>query len=309
MLKNKELMGYLTVIAAALMWGLGGAVAKAMFNQSLDPLVVVKIRMTLSFFLMFGGLYVWRRKLLFIPKRDILYFMTLGIAGMAMLQSTYYLTISLTNVATALFLQYLSPVLMAIYASVWEKVRLGSRRIAAVAIAAIGGFLIMLGSGGVNGLNVPGTICGIISAFFMAFSTIYSRRGITEHHPFTAVTYMFGFGALAYWIVMPGAMLPSPFTLEQAAMLSYVVVFSTVVPFLLYFAAVEVLSPTSVGVTACLEPVIGALAAYFLLHETMSAQQLVGGGLVIAAVILLQTAGAEEKTTGKSISAGVGGDD
>jgi drug/metabolite transporter (DMT)-like permease len=283
--------------------------AKAMFNQSLDPLVVVKIRMTLSFFLMVGGLYLWRPKLLVIPKRDILYFMTLGIAGMAMLQSTYYLTISLTNVATALFLQYLSPVLMAIYAGVWEKVRLGSRRIIAVMIATAGGFLIMLGSGGVGGFNVIGTACGIVSAFFMAFSTIYSRRGITEHHPFTAVTYMFGFGALAYWIIMPNAMLPSPFTIEQAAMLAYVVVFSTVVPFLLYFAAVGILSPTSVGVTACLEPVIGAIAAYFLLHETMSVPQLMGGALVIGAVILLQTAGAEVKTPQPSPSADAGGDD
>lgn len=214
---------------------------------------------------------------------------------MAMLQSTYYVTISLTNVATALFLQYLSPVLMAIYAGVWQKVQLGARRISAVAIASIGGFCIMWGSGGAEGLNVIGTICGIVSAFFMAFSTIYSRRGVTEHHPFTAVTYMFGFGALAYWIVLPTAMPPSPFTLEMAGLMTYIVVFSTVVPFLLYFAAVGLLSPTSVGVTACLEPVIGATAAYFLLHETMTILQLVGGGLVIGAVILLQTAGSDSQ--------------
>ena len=50
------------------------------------------------------------------------------------------------------------------------------------------------------------------------------------------------------------------------------------------------LPATTVGMVAMLEPVLGALVAYFWLGETLAAQQLVGGAIVLAAIFLAQTA-------------------
>jgi drug/metabolite transporter (DMT)-like permease len=66
-------------------------------------------------------------------------------------------------------------------------------------------------------------------------------------------------------------------------------VFSTVLPFLLYFVGMRFLQPTYVGVTACLEPVVAASVAYVALGETMGWLQMAGGLLVVIAVVLLQT--------------------
>jgi drug/metabolite transporter (DMT)-like permease len=40
--------GYLTLASATLFWGLSGALSKYFFNQSLSPLVLVTVRLTLS---------------------------------------------------------------------------------------------------------------------------------------------------------------------------------------------------------------------------------------------------------------------
>ncbi|SDF58744.1 hypothetical protein SAMN05660235_02070 [Sporolituus thermophilus DSM 23256] len=49
------------------------------------------------------------------------------------------------------------------------------------------------------------------------------------------------------------------------------------------------------GVTACLEPVIAAVVAYFGLGETMGWVQVLGRVLIVAAVIMLQLNPAEEE--------------
>lgn len=290
---RKEVYGYLAVIAAASMWGIGGSAAKALFNQNITPFLLVKIRLTLAFLLMVIGLICYNRRLLLIPRRDIAYFAVLGTGGMALLQFFYFYTISLTNVATAVFLQYLAPVLMAVYATVFEKVRLGWNRGLAVGLATLGGLLIMLNTGGAA-ISKLGIVSGLLAAFAMAFNTIYGRRAVRDYHPLTAVTYSFGFAGLFWWLVSPEAWTSGTINAGNWWLFMYVAVFSTVVPFLLYFFGMRYLSPTNVGVTACLEPVIAAVVAYLTLGEVMGWLQSVGGLLVVAAVILLQTSSEQE---------------
>ena len=285
---GKEIHGYIAVIAAASMWGIGGAVAKSLFNQDISPFLLVKMRLLLSFVILAVGLWIYNPRLLYIPRHEIPYFARLGIFGMAMLQFFYYLTISLTNVATAVFLQYLAPVLIALYTVIWEKVKLSWQQKFAVIVAAVGGLLIMIDAGGIQGLTIWGLASGLAAAAAAAFNTIYIRRAVREYHPITAVTYSCGFGALFWWAVMPsignvGAIVP-----EQLFMFLYVVVFSTIIPFLLFFLGLRYLSATNVSVTSSLEPVIAALTAYLALGEMMGFLQMVGGLLVLAAVFMLQ---------------------
>lgn len=288
---RKETLGFSAVIAAAFLWGVGGSVAKFLFNQSVSPFLLVKVRLTLSYLLLLAGVFCYNRHLLVIRRRDIPYFAVLGMGGMAFMQFSYFFTISLTNVATAVFLQYLSPVLMAAYAVLWEKEKFTFRGAGAVALAMLGGLFILLNSGGVAGLNWMGIISGVSSAFFMAFCTIYGRRAVRSYHPLTAAVYSFGFGALAWWMMLPELWEAGSITAEHWYMFWYVAVFSTVLPFLLYFTGMRYLPPTSVGIIACLEPVIAAAVAYAALGEKMGVLQMLGGLLVLTAVVIVQTQG------------------
>lgn len=285
---RKEMYGYLAVIGAASLWGIGGSAAKALLNQNITPFLLVKIRLTLAFFLMVAGLLCYDKQLLRIPRREITYFAILGMAGMALLQFFYFYTISLTNVATAVFLQYLAPVLMAVYAVFFEKARLGWQRGGAVALATLGGLMIMLNVGGET-VSILGYLSGFLAAMAMAFNTIYGRRAVRDYHPLTAVTYSFGFAGLFWWVVAPDVWALNTINDSNWWLFMYVAVFSTVVPFLLYFFGMRFLSPTNVGVTSCLEPVIAAIVAYLTLGEVMGWLQVAGGLLVVTAVILLQT--------------------
>lgn len=292
-----RLLGYAAIVTAAAMWGVGGTVAKILFNTAVSPFLLVKVRLSVAFLLLFISLASVKRDYLRITRQDMGYFAILGVAGMAMVQFTYFLTISLTNVATAVFLQYLAPIFMALYARFGERMMLGWQRVVAVALAVLGGLCIMLAAGSSGRLTWLGLGSGLASALFMAFNTIYGRRGVQNYHPLTVVTYAFGFGATFWWLISPG--LDWRVITAQWLMFGYVAVFATVIPFLLYFVALRFISPTGAGITASLEPVIAAVVAYGVLGEIMGAWQIVGSILVVGAVVLLQLAPPEQKMSAR----------
>ena len=72
--------------------------------------------------------------------------------------------------------------------------------------------------------------------------------------------------------------------------MAWMVVFGTVVPFLLLVGALRHVPATRAAIIAMLEPVAGAFIAWIWLSESLGAAQLVGGGIVLSAVFLAQTA-------------------
>ena len=63
----------------------------------------------------------------------------------------------------------------------------------------------------------------------------------------------------------------------------------TVFPFVLSLSALRHLPATRVSIVAMLEVVLGALVAWAWLGETLTAVQLVGGGVVLVGIVLAQT--------------------
>jgi drug/metabolite transporter (DMT)-like permease len=289
--------GYGAVVLAAMLWAIGGTASKSLFNQDISPFFLVKMRLLLSFLILALAIFLYDKRLLFISRQDIFYFAALGTFGMAFCQVSYLCAIMLTSVATGIFLQYLSPIFIASYETVWEKTPLGLTRGAAVLFSALGGLLIMIGSGDSGNINILGLGVGLLSAVAFSINTVYGRRAVRKYNPVTGITYSFGFGALSCWLFLPDIMLFSEITAGIWGMIFYIAVFSTVAPFLLYFVGVRFLAPTNASTTACLEPVIAAVAAYLALGETMSTIQILGGAFVIAAVLLLQKDAGDKNLT------------
>jgi drug/metabolite transporter (DMT)-like permease len=78
------------------------------------------------------------------------------------------------------------------------------------------------------------------------------------------------------------------------ALLAYVVVLGTVVPFILLVSALHHVPATRVTIVAMLEPVLAAIVAWVWLGEELAAVQIAGGLVVLTGVVLAQTARREE---------------
>jgi drug/metabolite transporter (DMT)-like permease len=74
------------------------------------------------------------------------------------------------------------------------------------------------------------------------------------------------------------------------ALLAWVIVPGTIVPFFLLVSALRHLPATRVGITAMLEPVVATVVAWLWLGESLGASQLAGAFVVLTAIVIAQTA-------------------
>lgn len=292
-----HLRGHLSVTGAAVLWGISGALAKYLFaSKSVPPFLLVQVRMGLSFLLLALTLGVLAPRMLKVGRGDLGYLMIWGIGGMAAVQFTYLLTISETNVATAIFLQYLAPVLTAVYAWLVEGERLDRALLVALALAMTGSYLLVFGASAKLLVSPLGLASGLASALAMSFYTIYGSKRVGRLSPWTLLCYGLGIGSLFWVLLDTGLWAVGRPTVALAPLTDpslwlffvYIATLATIVPFGLYLTGLRWISPTHATITGMLEPVMGGIAAYLFLRESLQVVQVLGGGLIVVAVILLQ---------------------
>jgi drug/metabolite transporter (DMT)-like permease len=289
--------GYFCVALAAVLWAVSGSSAKYLFMSGMTPLQLVQARVTLGGALLLLWIVFRYRPLLRISARDVVYFTVLGVAGLAMVNFTYLMAISKLNVAAAILLQYLAPVVITLHAILFAGERLSLASILAVIGATAGCYLVV---GGYNldllTLNRAGVLWGLLSAVAFAAYSIHSERGMRRYHPWTVLFYSMLFAAI-FWnvvhVVWRGAPPPMDFvrhdfSLIQWGLIVYVAVLGTLVPFGLYFEGINLIRSTRASITATLEPISAGVVSFFTLGETLAPLQILGGAVVIGAIILLQ---------------------
>ncbi|MDH7479324.1 MAG: DMT family transporter [Syntrophomonadaceae bacterium] len=285
----RQFKGLWLILLADLLWGLQATLAKHLFNQQVSPFDLIQLRLTLSALLLCLYLLVVRPRLLAIRRRDLPYMIVLGIFGISLVQLTYLYTISQTNVATAVFLQYLAPSFILLYELLTRRGVINAVKVSSLLSATLGGLLIVKGnlSGGLA-VNLPGLISGLASAVTFAFYTIYGKIGLSRYSPWTLLAWGMGTGSL----VWAGYRLPwiSFFSYGPGDWLFffYIAVFGTIIPFGLFLLGLQYLTPVVAGITSTMEPVLAGILGYLILGEVLTGMQLLGCSLVIAAVVAAQ---------------------
>jgi drug/metabolite transporter (DMT)-like permease len=214
------------------------------------------------------------------------------VGGLAINNFFYFEALHLTSVATAILLQYMAPVLVALYTVLVQRQRLPGRIFLALALALLGCALVVRAYNlEVLRPNLLGVLAGLGTATAFAFYILTSRAALKTMDAWTLLTYAYLAAALAWVLVVPPWRLPAlGFPLGIWGAFLAVATIGTVLPFGLFISGLKFLPPTQASIVSMLEPVVAAVVAYFLLGETLLPLQILGGGLVLAGVVMVQTA-------------------
>lgn len=282
--------GYLSVTAAAILWASCGTAGKALFNAGLSPFVLVQTRVTMSalFLLIFFALY--KPSILRINYRDLGILFLFGGIFMALMQLSYFLAISRIQVAAAILLQYLAPVLVSCFSFVFWKERVTPFKTTALIMSLMGCYLVVGGYDiALLRLNHSGIAWGLVSAVAFASTTLLGEKVMHRYNPWTVLSYGFLFSSLALNLVhRPMSVLSESFSFIHWASILYIVIIGTLIPFGLYLTGVNYIRSTRTIITATLEPITAAFLAFFLLGESFERLQIVGGIMVLTAILILQ---------------------
>ncbi|UCG14559.1 MAG: EamA family transporter [Deltaproteobacteria bacterium] len=297
--------GYLCVISAAILWASSGTVGKALFAGTVTPMDVVQTRSTFGSLLLalFFGLRA--RQLFRIRLKDLGFLIILGSVVMALVQLTYFTAISKIQVAAAILLQYLAPILIAFFSICFWKERVTAAKLLSLFLAFTGCYLVV---GGYNlqllHLNRVGIIWGLASAVCYAAYTLLGERAMHRYPPWTVLFYALFFSAISWHILYPPFYyFQAGFTLSQWVGLIYIAVMGTAIPFGLYFVGISYVRSTRASITATLEPISAGFIAYLFLGEKLEPLQILGAVLVIGAIVVLQLRSERDELTPELIRA------
>jgi drug/metabolite transporter (DMT)-like permease len=295
--------GYLYVMAAAVLWASSGTMGKVLFQAGMTPSDLVQVRVTFATLILVAGLAAVRPRFLVVRSRDVVYLFLLGGVAMAMVQVTYFYTISQIQVMAAILLQYLSPVFVAVFSMLFWGERCTSGKLVALLLACAGCYLVV---GGYNmdllAMNRVGLLTGLLSAVLYAVYALGGEWAMRRYDPWTVVFYSFCFAAVTWNIIHPPfKFLFMHYDTDQWLRLLYIVVLGTVTPFSLYFLGINYLRSTQAMITATLEPISAGLIAFLFLGETLEPLQLAGAACVIAAIVTLQLQRGEDEQSPEAI--------
>ncbi len=287
---NSSVKGYLSVVAAALMWASSGAVSKSLFNSGMTPYDLVQIRMTFAALILGGYLLFFDRGLLKVHRTDIKWMFVLGALLMALVQISYFYTISKLQLMTAILLQYLSPILVAVFAASFWGERMTRLKTLAIVSAISGCFLAVGGYDPENlRLNMQGIVGGLVAAVSYSAYSLLGEKLMSRHSPWTVVFYSLFFASITWHIAhTPFKYVYSEFTAEQFTAIIFIILVGTIGAFSFFFWGINYIRSTRAMITATLEPVSAGFIAWIFLGEKLEPLQILGAALSICAVIMLQ---------------------
>ena len=291
-------------LTAASLWAVNGVVSKVIIESGDVPSQrLTEVRTTGAFVLLFAVLVIARPGSLRVRRAELPTLLTFGLLGLAFVQWFYFEAISRLDIGVALLIQYVAPVLVALWArfAYHEPVR---RRIwAALALSIVGiSLLVQLWEGlTLDGLGVAAALG---SAVTFAVYILSAERAVTRRDPVSLVCYGFLLASIFWAVVQPLHSFPfdrvddsvsllgrlADLSLPVWLLMAWMVVLGTIIPFALLAASLRHIPASRAAITAMFEPVAATAFAYAWLGESLTAWQLVGAFVVLGAIVLAQTA-------------------
>ena len=196
--QRRPRLGYAMALAAATLWAINGVVSKVIIESGDIPAErLTEVRTTGAFLLLVTALGIARPESLRLRRAELPMLLTFGVLGLAFVQWFYFVAISRLDIGVALLIQYIAPVLVALWArfAYHEPVR---RRIwAALGLSILGiALLVELWQGlTLDGLGVAASLG---SAVTFAVYILSAERAIARRDPVSLVCYGFLLASL-FW--------------------------------------------------------------------------------------------------------------
>lgn len=223
-----------------------------------------------------------------VPRRDVALSLGLGAFGYAAQAGAYFAALSRLDASLLSLLLYTFPVMVTLAAAALGRERLTGRVVGALALASLGGVLV-LGGAPSGALDPLGTVLGLTAAVVYS-AYILTSSGVSARLDPLLLSALVATGAattLTLAGLVSGDLSPASVSLGGYGWLAAIAVVSTVGAITLFFAGLGRVGPTTASIVSTFEPVTAIALAALVFGESLSATQLGGAVLVLGAVAAL----------------------
>ena len=282
--------GYLWILAAALMWGTLGPVARRAFAEGLAPLEVAFWRAVLAWGCFTVHALAVRR--FTVAGKDMPMITLFALTGVTMFYSSYQLAVQQGGAALAAVLLYTAPAWVAVMSKAFFKESMGALKIGALVATLTGVATIAVSSGSSIQPTPLAVTYGLMAGFSYSLYYILGKYFQGRYSAPNLFFYILPIGAAGLWPwVHFGTKTPMAWLC-----LAFLAVLSTYGAYYCYYTGLKYLEPTRAAIAATLEPVIAALVAFYWWGEYFSWQGYIGSGLILGSVLVMVVEGARKSS-------------
>jgi drug/metabolite transporter (DMT)-like permease len=283
MVQPRPGLGYGMVAIAATLFAVNGTVSKVILGSGISSGQLTEVRCAGALIGLAVIAAARRPRSLRIRAAELPLLIALGI-GLAVVQWSYFFAIHRLDIGIALLIQYVAPILVALWARYvfHEAVR---RRIWAALALSLAGLTLIVEIWHGGRLSGAGVAACVLAAISYAAYVLIAERGVRRRDPISLSAWGFLFATIFWSLLAPWWSFPAQLVDDRVSLL----VLGGIVPFALIVSALRHISATRAGITAMLEPVVAIIVAWAWLGESLRPVQLSGAALTLLGIGLAQT--------------------
>lgn len=295
-------MGYLCALLASVLFGVNGSVTKIIVEAGLDPAQLTLFRVASTAIIAGIVLLLTNRAAFRVTWRQLAILALLGVIGIALLQYTYAVALSVLPVGITLLIEYTAVLMVAVVAFLFFKEKVKARLWVAIAAVLVG--LAIVAQIWDSDLDPFGVMMAFCAAIALTIYFLGGEREVGKTSPM-AVTFWTMTSATVFWLLFSGwweleaSLFTTPVSLDgnlAAVMvplwvpLLWNMLLGSFAPFFLSLLALKYLTATAAGVVATAEVIFAFLFAWLWLGEGLNTVQVIGVTIVLVGIVLAQTA-------------------
>jgi drug/metabolite transporter (DMT)-like permease len=296
---SRAALGYGMVALAATLFAINGTVSKVILGSGIDSEQLTEIRCAGALLGLMAIALATRPASLPLHRDELPLIVALGVGGLALVQWSYFVAIHRVAIGIALVIQYVGPILVALWARFVYGENVRARIWVALALA-VTGLVMIVEIWQTHRPNAAGLAAAALAAVTYAAYILLAERGVRRRDPISLSAWGFFFATLFWSVLAPWWSFPGGRVADRVsllgnlasshlpvwALIAWMVVLGTIVPFALVVAALQRISATRAGITAMLEPVLAIVIAWAWLGESLDPVQVSGAAVTLAGVSL-----------------------
>ena len=289
--------GTLFVLLAALFFSSSGTLGKSVMAAGISPEQVAAARISLAGLVLLAGVALVAPRKLRVRRGQLPLLAGYGLLGVAGVQLLYFVAAGRIPVGIAILLEFVSPVLIALWVRFVRRHRLPRPVWGGIALATAGLALVAQVWQGLT-LDGLGLLAGFGAALCSAAYFLLGERAVADVDPLGLVTWGMVIGAVAIGCVAPPWTWPAGLLgvrVEYGAwhppvwlLLALLVLVATVLAYACGISSLRHLPASVASVLGLVEPVIVTVTAWVLLGEELTWVQLLGSAILLAGAYIVQ---------------------
>ena len=292
-------LGYVLMVSTALTWATNGVASRLAFDSGLAPTDLAAIRIWGSALLFgFGAIAVLRH----LTRRELAIIGLFGTVGIMLAQYLYYEAIQRIDVAVALVIIYMNPIVVAAYQRFRHGERLPRRALWSMALA-IGGVVVMVvgRDGGLGRISTVGMLLAVGTMLGASAQMILAERLPRSMTPVQRTGAGMAAAGLVWLLANPAWTVPwgslgdaaqlgrlTHATVPMLVLVLWVTIVGTAVPYLTLVAGSVRIGAGAASVVTMLEPVVASVLAWIALGQSLAPLQILGVATALVGVLLVE---------------------